>query len=98
MGTTSDEPARRVNDAVVREIKAERARRGLTQRELAEESGIPYRTFVRYMSGERLLSIDQMHRIGLALGMSGPELLMEARRRDGAAFDSPDEPTSEDLG
>lgn len=67
-----------LNGAVVRQIKAERAARGLTVKQLAETSGIPERTLSRYLQAQRALSLIDVERIANGLGMSYETLVGRA--------------------
>ena len=51
-------------------IRAERAARKLSQAELAQKSGIPRVTFIRYETGERRPNVVQVAQIAQALGLS----------------------------
>ncbi len=54
------------------EIRAERARRRVTQPELAERLGISRHTIVDIEAGRLQISADQFHRILRALNEMGP--------------------------
>lgn len=52
-----------------------RAQRGLSQEELAERSGL-HRTYISSLErGQRNVSLDNIHRLAIALGVSAGELL-----------------------
>ena len=67
-----------LNDAVVRQIKAERAASGMTIDELAEASGVGARSLVRYLNFERELKLGMIDRLARALGLTPAELLTRA--------------------
>ena len=51
-------------------VKEHRGRLGLTQKELAERSGIGFRTITSYESGERFPHAAQLYKLAQALGVS----------------------------
>jgi transcriptional regulator with XRE-family HTH domain len=61
-------------------IRALRADRGWSQEVLAERAGL-HRTYISSVErGQRNVSIDNIERIGLALGLGPSEILGEKRR------------------
>lgn len=71
------------NRALAAEIRAERAAVGLTVKELAVRSGVPYGTLNRLLPGERDISYTQLVRLATALGLDPSELSNRAVRRMG---------------
>lgn len=71
------------NRALAAEIRAERAAVGITVRELALRSGVPYGTLNRLLPGERDISFGQLTQIAGALGLTPSELSDRAIRRMG---------------
>jgi transcriptional regulator with XRE-family HTH domain len=62
-------------------IRAERTKRGLTQQQLAEKSGLHY-TYVSMLErGQRNPSIEIVAALGQALGVEGSSLLRKAERK-----------------
>lgn len=74
------------------EIRAERARKQMTQVELGQAAGLHHITILRLENGKRSLSAVQFIKISNALGVQASDLLdramKEARR---AGHDVPDE-------
>jgi transcriptional regulator with XRE-family HTH domain len=71
------------NRALAAEIRAERAAVGLTVKELAVRSGVPYGTLNRILPGERDINYTQIVQISAALGLDPAELSNRAMRRLG---------------
>lgn len=71
------------NQALAAEIRAERAAVGITVRELALRSGVPYGTLNRILPGERDISFGQLTQLAGALGLTPSELSERAVRRMG---------------
>ena len=51
-------------------VREQRGRLGLSQKQLAEKSGIGFRTIVTYESGERFPQSAQLYKLAKALGVS----------------------------
>lgn len=51
-------------------VKTLRGRLGLSQKQLAENAGLGFRTVVSYESGERFPQSAQLHKLATALGVS----------------------------
>lgn len=73
------------SDAIADEIRAERARAHLTQKDVFEAAGIPRATYLRIETGQRVADTTQLARICLALGLKVSTLT--ARAED--AMDQP---------
>ncbi|MBB4615753.1 helix-turn-helix transcriptional regulator [Novosphingobium taihuense] len=61
-------------------IKAEMAKRGWSQSDLARETGLPRYTISRILRGETAVSPAVGHKIGLALKLEGADLSIAFRR------------------
>ena len=70
--------AQTIDQAVGAEIRAARAKRGYSQRELAERAGIGFSTIRRLESGERSADVVQLNSICRALRVSMPDLVARA--------------------
>lgn len=57
------------SQAVADQIKAERARRGLTQQQVFEPAGMARMTYVRIENGTRVADVTQLSRIAEVFGM-----------------------------
>ena len=73
-----------LNEAVANEIRAERARRRLTQEQVIERSRVPRSTYVRLEAGTRNIDMEQLHAIARALGVAARDLMERAERHVGA--------------
>jgi transcriptional regulator with XRE-family HTH domain len=75
-------PARKKESARLRfgaNLRASRKERGLSQEELADKAGL-HRTYVGSIErGERNVSIDNIERLALALGLDIVDLLVRQR-------------------
>ena len=69
-----------INEATAKALSAERAASGLTIKELAEKSGIPERTLIRVLKGERDINILQISKLAPVYGMQPHEIIVEAER------------------
>ena len=58
------------NEKVARNLKVERAKRGWSQEDLAEASGVGQNSIARYEMGGTTPGLDQAFKIALALGCS----------------------------
>lgn len=72
--------------AIAETIRAERAAKGLSQKQLAEAIGISQQGLLRYEKGQRDISTADLMRIAAALGMSFSTL---ARRLQDRLDDDP---------
>ncbi|MCM6777259.1 helix-turn-helix domain-containing protein [Nocardia sp. CDC159] len=64
-----------INRAVGSELRAARARRGLTRPQLAAASGLAVSTIQRFENGERSPDMLQLHALCNALGISPQEIV-----------------------
>ena len=77
----SDE-ALRVRLAVANEVNAEMGRQGrISGQRLAANSGVPYRTLMRCLSGDRPFSVDELAEIARALRVPIGHLVGTATRQ-----------------
>ncbi|RYN04954.1 helix-turn-helix domain-containing protein [Bifidobacterium animalis] len=67
-----------MNEAVSRVISAERSAAKLTIKELAEKSGIPERTLIRVLKGERDINVMQISKLAPVFGIYPHELIESA--------------------
>lgn len=70
-------------EALAREVKAELARQGLTQRALAKRLDVPYRTVQHRLSGRVDIRLTDLDRIATALDVKVSDLM--ARAEGGSA-------------
>lgn len=70
-------------EAVIAQIRAERAAAGMTQAELASAAGMAQRSLARYLSGERKMTLEAVEMLARALGLDLPTLLRRAVERQG---------------
>ncbi|WP_270416406.1 helix-turn-helix domain-containing protein [Bifidobacterium pseudolongum] len=69
-----------INEATAKALSAERAASGLTIKELSEESGIPERTLIRVLKGERDINMLQIAKLAPIYGMQPHEIVVEAEQ------------------
>lgn len=67
--------------SVIREM---RARRGISQRELARRAGIEYGNMCRYESGAVMPGLEALAKIATGLGTEGSTLLAQVEGRTAA--------------
>ncbi len=60
-------------------IRAERDRRGWSQRELARRAGVPQYTVSRYEAGVRKLDLDVLEKLARAFGVPPARLLRQVK-------------------
>ena len=79
MGSTHvlDDLAREIGQ----QIRAERVAAGLTQAELADQSGVPFGTLRRIERSERPVGMGQLSLIARALGVKASEIVETAELR-----------------
>jgi transcriptional regulator with XRE-family HTH domain len=70
-----------LDDAVAATLRAERAASDLTLTALVARSGVPERTLVRLLKGERTARVDQIHHLAAAFGVDPGYIMNEAERR-----------------
>ncbi len=76
MTARTSRTSRSIRDVLAHNLKALRAERGWSQETLALESGL-HRTFVGHVENQvRNISLDNIERLALALGVPPHELLM----------------------
>lgn len=75
-----NEPDRSYQASLVAAIRAELGGLGLTQKELAERSGIAYQQIQRYFKLQRDMSVREFGAIAAALDVDPETLVAEARR------------------
>lgn len=69
-----------INEATAMALSAERSAAHMTIKRLAEESGIPERTLIRILKGERDINVLQIARACAVLGLYPHELIEEAEK------------------
>ncbi|MFJ2297361.1 helix-turn-helix domain-containing protein [Oerskovia paurometabola] len=67
---------------------------GKSQRQVATEAGIAHTTLHRRLSGDRVLLLDEVGRIGQAVGRKTSDLLREAEDRESRSHMHPPVPAS----
>lgn len=68
------------NKAVAAELRAERARKGITLGQLVEETGIALSTVQRYLNGKRDIPISALTDLCRALGVSAGAIFDAAEK------------------
>ncbi len=66
--------------ALARELRVAQMDAGLTRKELSARSGIPTRTLVRYLDGEREIGVSAFRALCFALGISMAAIADAAER------------------
>lgn len=79
----NNDPKSAAYSALAAEIRAERAALGITVKELAIRSGVPYGTLNRLLPGAQDFTFSQMAQIATGLGITPAELSDRAVRRMG---------------
>jgi transcriptional regulator with XRE-family HTH domain len=102
MGTNSRTPET-VSRAVSEELRVLRARHGKESvRDFAVRCGVPYSTLHKTLAGDRMVDVEELHKIAVALGTTASAILtaVESRLDQAEAefkvrdiFDNPDKPT-----
>ncbi len=83
MGTNARVPGV-VSKAVSEELRVIRARLpGESLRELADRCGVPYSTLHKSLAGDRMVDVEELHRIGEALHTTASAVLLEVEKRLG---------------
>lgn len=70
-----------LNGAVAAELRAELARQGLRQQDLARLSGIPLVSVQRYLAPSRAIGIDVLDKMARALGLDAVRIMSAAGSR-----------------
>lgn len=84
-----------MNSAVAAALRAELAVAGVSQNELARQTGIPQVSLQRYLADKRPITIEVLDAVAHALGMTILQVFEEAeRRRMATPFDGPTPRTS----
>ncbi len=103
MGTNARTPET-VSRAVSEELRVLRARHGSGKesvRDLADRCGVPYSTLHKTLAGDRMVDVEELHKIALALDTTGSAILQAVESRLDQAevefkvrdiFDKPDQP------
>ncbi|MFJ4653816.1 helix-turn-helix domain-containing protein [Nocardia sp. NPDC088792] len=65
---------------IVAEIRAATTRASWTQPQLAERSGVPFRTLEKILRLESAIDVEQLRAIAQAFGITPDELIAAARR------------------
>lgn len=82
MGTRQSDPAVGLNAAVAAELEGERAAADLTLRELAEASGVSYRTLQRLLkSRERHIDVNVLGQLAATFRTTPEAIVAAARER-----------------
>ncbi|MGN0126035.1 MAG: helix-turn-helix domain-containing protein [Rhodococcus sp. (in: high G+C Gram-positive bacteria)] len=81
MDTRKQRHLERIRNAFAAEIRAARARRGVTQAEVAKSSGMSRATIARLEAGERTLDMAQLFDLCEALGVDPGEILNAVQRQ-----------------
>lgn len=66
--------------ALARELRVAQMDAGLTRKELSARSGIPTRTLVRYLDGEREIGVSAFRALCTAIGVSMAAITDAAER------------------
>lgn len=91
MGTRQSDPALGLNAAVAAVLEGERAAAGWTLRELADASGVSYRTLQRLLkSRDRHIDIAVLGQLAEAFHVQPEAIIATARERQ-ARFGDPEE-------
>jgi len=70
-----------LNGAVAAELRAEMARQGVTQKELARTSGVPVVSVQRYLAHTRAIDISSLDKLARALGTDAMTVMATAGSR-----------------
>lgn len=81
MGTNARTPEA-VSKAVSEELRVLRARLPQeTVRALAERCGVPYSTLHKTLAGDRMVDVEELHKIAQALGTTASAIMVEVEAR-----------------
>jgi transcriptional regulator with XRE-family HTH domain len=64
--------------SVAAELRAERARLGMTLEQLAERAEVPYSTLGKILQAQTSIDVNQLHAVSTALGLSMREVVERA--------------------
>lgn len=79
-------PGNGLNDALAAELRAERGAKQISMDALADRSGLARSSVLRYLNAQRVIPIDALDALAVALGVTPRELVHRAEaRRDRAA-------------
>ena len=81
MGTQATNPETGLNAAAAAELRDLREEKGMTVRGLSAASGVPLRTLVRLLQGERSITFDPLCALADALGVSVSTIISRAEER-----------------
>ena len=81
MDTRQQEHLARIREAFAAEMRVARARRGVTQSELAKSAGMSRATIARLEAGERSVDMSQLFLLCEALGVDPGDILNEVQRQ-----------------
>ena len=71
------DPTKGLNGAVAGELRAHKARRNMSNEQIAGKSGIPLVSVNRYMAGKRPITLALLNELAEALGTT-PETIISA--------------------
>lgn len=74
---------RGINGAIAAELRAERAARRMSNRDLADRSGVSKVSVQRYLAPTRTIPVDVLDVLATALGSSIGEIVTRAEERRG---------------
>ncbi|MBW3088794.1 helix-turn-helix transcriptional regulator [Bifidobacterium sp. 82T24] len=69
-----------INEATAKALSAERSAADLTIKDLARKSGIPERTLIRILKGERNINVIQIAQLSSVFGIYPHEVIESAER------------------
>lgn len=70
-----------LNGAIAAQLRAERVALGLSNDDLAEQTGIPVVSIQRYLAGTRKIDIGTLEAIAAALGVTATQIVRDAEAR-----------------
>ena len=69
-----------INEATAKALSAERSAAHLTIKDLAQKSGVPERTLIRILKGERNINVMQVAQLSSVFGIYPHEIIESAER------------------